>query len=100
MNSTIVAAFVSSKHSMISLPPASITATEMVAWCTSMPLYFSGLIKALLFARLVIRTISTYRKSGRLFILRVMGIFHQLCPDVMMGALAFLVRFERTTEEC
>jgi hypothetical protein len=41
MNSTIVAAFVSSKHSMISLPPASITATEMVAWCTSMPIYFS-----------------------------------------------------------
>jgi len=31
--------------------------------------------KALLFARLVVRTISTYRKSGRLFILRVMGIF-------------------------
>src|SRR6478672_3279622 len=32
-----------------------------------MPIYFSCLIKALLFARLVVRTISTYRKSGRLF---------------------------------
>ena len=28
--------------------------------------------KGLLFARLVVRTTSTYRKSGRLFILRVM----------------------------
>src|ERR1700757_2036069 len=37
-----------------------------------MPIYFSSLIKALLFARLVVRTISTYRKSGRLFILRLM----------------------------
>ena len=35
MNSTIVAALVSSRHSMINLPPASITATEIVAWCTS-----------------------------------------------------------------
>jgi hypothetical protein len=33
------------------------------------------LIEALLFARLVVRTISTYRKSGRLFILRVMARF-------------------------
>jgi len=32
---SIVAALVSSKHSMISLPPASITATEMVAWCNN-----------------------------------------------------------------
>ena len=41
---------------------------------TSMPIYFSLLIKALLFARLVLRTTSTYRKSGRLFILRAIGI--------------------------
>jgi hypothetical protein len=50
----------------------------MVAWCTSIPIYFSRFIKALLFARLVIRTISTYRKSGRLFILREIAIFQQL----------------------
>src|SRR3979411_1009792 len=45
-----------------------------------MPIYFSRLIKALLFARLVVRTISTYRKSGRLFILRVMAIFADWPP--------------------
>ena len=40
-NSRIVAALVSRMHSMISLPPLSTTATEIVAWCTSMPIYFS-----------------------------------------------------------
>ena len=35
-------------------------------------------VVAFLFARLAMRTISTYRKSGRLFILRVITIFRQL----------------------
>jgi hypothetical protein len=34
--------------------------------------------KGVLFAKLVVRTITTYRKSGRLFILRVMTIFATL----------------------
>jgi hypothetical protein len=56
---------------MISWPEPFITATEIVSWCTYMPIYFSGLIKALLFARLVIRTISTYRKKWAPFYIAV-----------------------------
>src|ERR1700724_550431 len=48
MNSRIVAAFVSRILSMINLPRESVTATEIVAWWTSMPIYFSWLITALL----------------------------------------------------
>src|SRR5229473_4278870 len=48
MNSRIVAAFVSRILSMINLPRESVTATEIVAWWTSMPTYFSWLITALL----------------------------------------------------
>src|ERR1700731_864556 len=47
-NSRIVAAFVSRILSMINLPRESVTATEIVAWWTSMPIYFSWLITALL----------------------------------------------------
>src|SRR3984893_8969375 len=47
-NSRIVAAFVSRILSMINLPRESKTATEIVAWWTSMPIYFSWLITALL----------------------------------------------------
>ncbi len=39
------------------------------------------------FARLVIRTITTYRKSGRLFILRAMGMLRQLEDEYMGAAL-------------
>jgi len=52
--------------------------TNVVA--TSMPIYFSWFLMAPLFARLAMRTISTYRKSGRLFILRVMRM---LTPGVI-----------------
>src|SRR5260370_21165803 len=48
MNSRIVAAFVSRILSMITLPRECVTATEIVAWWTSMPIYFSWLITALL----------------------------------------------------
>src|SRR5467141_39003 len=48
MNSRIVVAFVSRILSMINLPRESVTATEIVAWWTSMPIYFSWLITALL----------------------------------------------------
>src|SRR3979411_2818887 len=48
MNPRIVVAFVSRILSMINLPRESVTATEMVAWWTSMPIYFSWLITALL----------------------------------------------------
>src|ERR1700730_3778869 len=47
-NSRIVAAFVSRILSMINFPRKSVTATEIVAWWTSMPIYFSWLITALL----------------------------------------------------
>src|SRR3984957_5644783 len=47
-NSRIVAAFVSRILSMINLPRESMTATEIVAWWTSIPIYFSWLITALL----------------------------------------------------
>src|SRR5258708_21119083 len=40
--------FVSRILSMINLPRESVTATEIVAWWTSMPIYFSWLITALL----------------------------------------------------
>jgi len=38
-NSRRVAAFVSTIDSMTTLPVESMTATEMVAWCTSSPIY-------------------------------------------------------------
>src|ERR1700692_673402 len=40
MNSSTVAAFVSMMHSISTFPAASLTAIEMLAWCTSMPIYF------------------------------------------------------------
>src|SRR6202030_1487590 len=48
MNSSTVAAFVSMMHSISSFPAASITAIEVLAWCTSMPIYFSLFIRVLL----------------------------------------------------
>jgi len=49
-NSRIVAAFVSRMHSITNLPLASMTATEIVAWCTSIPIYFAWFMTALLVA--------------------------------------------------
>jgi hypothetical protein len=60
-----------------------------------MPIYFSGFIKALLFARLAIRTISTYRKSGRLFILRVMACFQSLLAQISATSIAKKVGVSR-----
>src|SRR5450755_1969331 len=40
MNSSTVPAFVSMMHSISTFPAASLTAIEMLAWCTSMPIYF------------------------------------------------------------
>src|SRR6202051_5184021 len=40
MNSSTVAAFVSMMHSISTFPAASLTAIEMLAWCTSIPIYF------------------------------------------------------------
>src|ERR1022692_707159 len=40
MNSSTVAAFVSMMHSISTFPAASLTAIEMLALCTSMPIYF------------------------------------------------------------
>src|ERR1700674_2303385 len=40
MNSSTVAAFVSMMHSISTFPAASLTAIEVLAWCTSMPIYF------------------------------------------------------------
>src|SRR5207245_7608581 len=48
-NSRRVAALVSRMDSMTTLPLQSITATEMVAWCTSSPIYFSLFMRVLLF---------------------------------------------------
>src|SRR4029077_16230472 len=44
-NSRIVDALVSRMDSMMNLPWESITATEIVAWWTSSPIYFSPLIE-------------------------------------------------------
>src|SRR6202795_2964844 len=40
MNSNTVAAFASMMHSISTFSSASLTAIEMLAWCTSMPIYF------------------------------------------------------------
>src|ERR1700688_498189 len=40
MNSSTVAAFVSMMHSISTFPAASLTAIEVLAWCTSMPIYY------------------------------------------------------------
>src|SRR5438874_11877148 len=47
-NSRMVEAFVSRMDSIITLPLDSITATEMVACCTSSPIYFSLFTSVLL----------------------------------------------------
>jgi hypothetical protein len=58
---------------MITLPVESMTATEMVAWCTSSPIYFSVFIEGAPFVGEDV-TITTYSKRGALFMMR----FHQL----------------------
>ena len=40
MNSKIVPVLVSITHSITSFPASSLTAAEMLAWCTSSPIYF------------------------------------------------------------
>jgi hypothetical protein len=52
---------------MINLPRESVTATEIVAWWTSMPIYFSWLITALLSVRGNANN-HNLPQSGRLFI--------------------------------
>jgi hypothetical protein len=64
----------------MSLPPLSRTATEMVAWCKSIPIYFLA-HKGAPFARLAMRMISTYRESWALFVLREMTILCQPCLE-------------------
>jgi hypothetical protein len=64
-NSSMVAAFVSRIDSMITLPVESMTATEMVAWCTSSPIYFSVFIEGAPFVGEDV-TITTYSKRGAL----------------------------------
>src|SRR5258706_8838173 len=89
MNSRIVAAFVSRILSMINLPRESVTATEIVAWWTSMPIYFSWLITALLSVG-VIRITTTYRKVGAFYI-ACTHLFLPQCqrpsPCINMGRL-------------
>src|SRR4029077_14871054 len=89
MNSRIVAAFVSRMHSMISLPLESMTATEIVAWWTSMPIYFSWLITALLSVSGDVNN-HNLPQSGRLFILRVIA-FHEKAGRSQVGSFASLL---------
>src|ERR1039458_8947718 len=44
----MVVAFVSTTHSITSLPVESRTAAEIVAWCTSNPIYLASFIRVLL----------------------------------------------------
>jgi hypothetical protein len=48
MNCRRVAAFVSTIDSINSLPAGSRTAAEIVAWCTSSPIYLASFIRVLL----------------------------------------------------
>src|SRR5215470_694622 len=47
-NWRIVSAFVSRRASITSLPAESRTATEIVAWCTSSPIYLASFMRVLL----------------------------------------------------
>src|SRR5215831_19015098 len=47
-NWRMVSAFVSRTASITSLPTESLTATEIVAWCTSSPIYLASFMRALL----------------------------------------------------
>src|SRR5262245_22961449 len=44
----MVSAFISRTASTTSLPAESLTATEIVAWCTSSPIYLASFMRALL----------------------------------------------------
>src|ERR1039457_2233854 len=48
INWRMVVAFVSTTHSITSLPVESRTAAEIVAWCTSNPIYLASFIRVLL----------------------------------------------------
>src|SRR5215813_861424 len=48
MNCRMVSALVSRMASIINLPLESNTATEIVAWCTSSPIYLASFMRALL----------------------------------------------------
>src|SRR5215467_14048741 len=47
-NWRMASAFVSRTASITSLPAESLTATEIVAWCTSSPIYLASFMRALL----------------------------------------------------
>jgi len=63
MNCTIVLAFVSRTDSMINFPAASRTATEIVAVCTSIPMYLVLFTRALLSERIA-KALKTYYNKG------------------------------------
>src|SRR6516162_8556466 len=69
MNCRIVLAFVSRTDSMINFPAASRTATEIVAVCTSIPIYLVLFTRALLSERIA-KALKTYSKGAPLYLCR------------------------------
>ena len=67
MNCRIVLAFVSRTDSMINFPVASRTATEIVAVCTSIPIYLVLFTRALLSERIA-KALKTYHKGAPFYI--------------------------------
>ena len=63
---------------MISLPWPSMTATEIVAWRTSMPIYFFLFHHSRSLLVGVIRIITTYCKVGAFLCCVKMAMFQQL----------------------
>src|SRR6516162_8024495 len=70
MNCTIVLAFVSRTDSMINFPAASRTATEIVAVCTSIPMYLVLFTRALLSERIAKALKTYYNKGAPLYLCR------------------------------